>query len=60
MGATRFSSFEFQLIRLKLFFAGGTAVGTGLNTRIGFAEKIAAKVADITGKAETFKKLNII
>ena len=24
--------------------AGGTAVGTGLNTRIGFAEKIAAKV----------------
>ncbi|CAL1296029.1 unnamed protein product, partial [Larinioides sclopetarius] len=28
---------------------GGTAVGTGLNTRIGFAEKVAAKVAEITG-----------
>jgi fumarate hydratase class II len=29
--------------------AGGTAVGTGLNTRIGFAEKVAAKVAELTG-----------
>ena len=29
--------------------AGGTAVGTGLNTRIGFAEKVASKVSDITG-----------
>ncbi|HVV93466.1 MAG TPA: class II fumarate hydratase, partial [Hyphomicrobiales bacterium] len=28
---------------------GGTAVGTGLNTRIGFAEAFAAKVAEITG-----------
>ncbi|XP_077159987.1 fumarate hydratase, mitochondrial [Paroedura picta] len=28
---------------------GGTAVGTGLNTRIGFAEKVAAKVAALTG-----------
>uniref|UniRef100_UPI00358E21FF fumarate hydratase, mitochondrial isoform X2 n=1 Tax=Myxine glutinosa TaxID=7769 RepID=UPI00358E21FF len=28
---------------------GGTAVGTGLNTRIGFAEKVAAKVAELTG-----------
>jgi fumarate hydratase, class II len=28
---------------------GGTAVGTGLNTRVGFAEKIAAKVAELTG-----------
>merc|ERR1712226_678419 len=27
----------------------GTAVGTGLNTRIGFAEKVAAKVSDLTG-----------
>jgi len=27
---------------------GGTAVGTGLNTRIGFAEKIASKVAEYT------------
>ncbi|CAM4514950.1 fumarate hydratase, mitochondrial [Caretta caretta] len=29
--------------------AGGTAVGTGLNTRIGFAEKVAAKVSSLTG-----------
>lgn len=28
---------------------GGTAVGTGLNTRKGFAEKVAAEIADITG-----------
>lgn len=27
---------------------GGTAVGTGLNTRIGFAEKMSAKIADLT------------
>lgn len=27
---------------------GGTAVGTGLNTRIGFAEKMAAKIAELT------------
>ncbi|XP_004068402.1 fumarate hydratase, mitochondrial [Oryzias latipes] len=29
--------------------AGGTAVGTGLNTRIGFAEKVASVVASLTG-----------
>ncbi|MCL7408082.1 class II fumarate hydratase [Marivivens donghaensis] len=28
---------------------GGTAVGTGLNTRVGFAEKVAAEIANITG-----------
>jgi fumarate hydratase, class II len=28
---------------------GGTAVGTGLNTRKGFAEKVAAEIARITG-----------
>jgi fumarate hydratase class II len=28
---------------------GGTAVGTGLNTRKGFAEKVAAEIAEITG-----------
>lgn len=28
---------------------GGTAVGTGLNTRKGFAEKCAAKIAQLTG-----------
>ncbi len=27
---------------------GGTAVGTGLNTKVGFAEAVAAKIADIT------------
>lgn len=27
---------------------GGTAVGTGLNTRIGFAEKMSAKIAELT------------
>lgn len=28
---------------------GGTAVGTGLNTKIGYAEKAAAKIAELTG-----------
>ena len=28
---------------------GGTAVGTGINSKVGFAEKFAAHVADITG-----------
>ncbi len=28
---------------------GGTAVGTGLNTKKGFAEKVAARIASITG-----------
>lgn len=28
---------------------GGTAVGTGLNSKVGFAEDFAAQVADITG-----------
>ncbi len=37
------------LPRVYMLAAGGTAVGTGLNTRIGFAEKIAAKVSDLTG-----------
>ncbi len=32
------------LPRLYMLAAGGTAVGTGLNTRVGFAEKVAAKV----------------
>ena len=50
---TRFRSpgierIETTLPRLYMLAAGGTAVGTGLNTRIGFAEKVAAKVSDIT------------
>ncbi|CAB4058419.1 E4.2.1.2B [Lepeophtheirus salmonis] len=40
---------ETTLPRLYMLAAGGTAVGTGLNTRIGFAEKIAAKVSELTG-----------
>jgi len=28
---------------------GGTAVGTGLNTRVGFAEAVAARIAELTG-----------
>merc|ERR1711931_502236 len=37
------------LPRLYMLAAGGTAVGTGLNTRIGFAEKVAATVSKLTG-----------
>ncbi|XP_042907614.1 fumarate hydratase, mitochondrial [Parasteatoda tepidariorum] len=38
-----------SLPRVYYLAIGGTAVGTGLNTRIGFAEKVSAKVAEITG-----------
>merc|ERR1719369_1632431 len=37
------------LPRVYELAAGGPAVGTGLNTRIGFAEKVAAKVSELTG-----------
>jgi fumarate hydratase class II len=37
------------LPRLYELAAGGTAVGTGLNTRKGFAEKVAAKVSELSG-----------
>lgn len=37
------------LPRLYELALGGTAVGTGLNTRIGFAEKCAAKISELTG-----------
>eukprot|EP00794_Sanderia_malayensis_P020474 gene20474-22490_t len=40
---------EATLPRVYQLAIGGTAVGTGLNTRIGFAEKMAAKIADLTG-----------
>lgn len=36
--------------------AGGTAVGTGLNTRIGFAEKVADRVAALTGLTHTLSQ----
>merc|ERR1719357_923014 len=37
------------LPHVYMLAAGGTAVGTGLNTRIGFAEKVADKVSELTG-----------
>merc|ERR1712152_59391 len=40
---------EATLPRLYMLASGGTAVGTGLNTRIGFAEKVASEVSNITG-----------
>jgi len=36
------------LPRLYNLALGGTAVGTGLNTRIGFAEKCATKISELT------------
>ncbi|KAH3903326.1 fumarase FUM1 SCDLUD_000952 [Saccharomycodes ludwigii] len=40
---------EHSLVNLKFIAQGGTAVGTGLNTKIGFAEKIAEEVSKETG-----------
>jgi fumarate hydratase class II len=40
---------ESTLPRVYMLAQGGTAVGTGLNTYIGFAEKIAAEIAKLTG-----------
>ena len=40
---------ESALPRLYQLAQGGTAVGTGLNAREGFAEKVAQAVADATG-----------
>ena len=40
---------EATLPRLHELAQGGTAVGTGLNTRAGFAEAIAAELATLTG-----------
>lgn len=39
---------EGTLGRVYELAIGGTAVGTGLNTRIGFAEKMAVKIAEYT------------
>ena len=46
---------DVQLLRLSLdplreLALGGTAVGTGLNAPVGFDEKVAEAVSDITGK----------
>jgi fumarate hydratase class II len=42
-----------SLPRLYPLAMGGTAVGTGMNTRAGFAEGFAAEVAKITGRPFT-------
>ncbi len=39
-----------SLAGLKELALGGTAVGTGLNTPAGWAEEVAARVSEITGK----------
>ncbi len=44
---------ELTLPGLQELAQGGTAVGTGLNAPVGFAEKIAARIAEITGIAFT-------
>ena len=38
-----------SLPRIYMLAIGGTAVGTGLNTRRGWAEKVSAKISEITG-----------
>ena len=38
-----------SLTRLYPLAQGGTAVGTGINAKVGFAEKFAAKAAELTG-----------
>lgn len=40
---------ESTLPRLYLLAIGGTAVGTGLNTRIGFAENCCREISKLTG-----------
>src|SRR5271154_5327689 len=40
---------EMTLPMLMQLAQGGTAVGTGLNAPVGFAEKVAARIAEITG-----------
>ncbi len=42
---------EGTLPRVLELAQGGTAVGTGINSKAGFAEKFAAEVADMTGHA---------
>ena len=38
------------LPQLRMLAQGGTAVGTGINTYVGFAEAIAAEVSKVTGE----------
>lgn len=44
---------ETSMPRLLALAQGGTAVGTGLNAKPGFAEKFASEVADFTGLSFT-------
>jgi fumarate hydratase class II len=44
---------ELTLPRLMQLAQGGTAVGTGLNAPVGFDQKVAARIAAITGLAFT-------
>jgi fumarate hydratase class II len=44
---------ELTLPKLMQLAQGGTAVGTGLNAPVGFAEKVAARIAKITGMSFT-------
>jgi fumarate hydratase class II len=44
---------ELSLPKLMQLAQGGTAVGTGLNAPVGFAEKVAARIAKITGMSFT-------
>ena len=44
---------ESTLPNLRLLAQGGTAVGTGLNTFAGFAERIASEVSSMTGQSFT-------
>ncbi|CAN5190085.1 class II fumarate hydratase [soil metagenome] len=46
MGVRRVKESLYGLYELA---QGGTAVGTGLNAPVGFAEKVAERIADITG-----------
>jgi fumarate hydratase class II len=47
--ASSIARIELTLPGLMELAQGGTAVGTGLNAPIGFAEKVAERIADITG-----------
>jgi fumarate hydratase class II len=47
--ANGLSRIEMSLPMLMQLAQGGTAVGTGLNAPVGFAEQVAARIADITG-----------
>ncbi len=47
--ASSIARIELTLPGLMELAQGGTAVGTGLNAPVGFAEKVAEKIASITG-----------